>query len=199
MGRSQDSDVRETTEREDAEAASSNTVPATTVQLGRDAERPKNADDTTEKHHLSAPGRVAVLWRDHRPKVLVGSGTLLATVAGVALALVGAQTQSPQPRDTVPVTYQVTGEGKATVFYRATHTGEERVRERLVDLPWTEEVHMTADDGTARVSIVLDEDGGKAQCAVAVAGRHRQRATAFGDFGRATCSAKVPDKGTAAR
>lgn len=42
------------------------------------------------------------------------------------------------------------------------------------------------------VSILLGEEGGEAGCALAVRGRHVRRSTAFGSYGRATCSGALP-------
>lgn len=38
------------------------------------------------------------------------------------------------------------------------------------------------------VNITLDKQGGQASCALAIRGKHVQRATAIGKFGRATCT-----------
>ncbi|WP_229923844.1 hypothetical protein [Streptomyces capillispiralis] len=40
------------------------------------------------------------------------------------------------------------------------------------------------------MAVLLGEEGGQAACTLAVRGRHVQRATALGEFGRATCAAR---------
>lgn len=140
-------------------------------------------------------------WSRHRRKFLAGAaGLVAAAVAGTLITLALPEKQ-PQPSapDTVAVTYRVTGEGKATISYNTGRADAPGAREQLVDLPWEKKARVNPESGLARVSIVLDEDGGRAQCALSVAGEHRRRATAFGDFGRATCSAKVPGEGTSTR
>ncbi|MCF6526091.1 hypothetical protein HOY81_23895 [Streptomyces sp. JJ36] len=103
------------------------------------------------------------------------------------------ETSAPEP-ETVAVTYEVTGEGTATLTYNSGAAGAPAGREQSVRLPWTKNLEVDPESGPARVSIVLGEDGGRAQCALAVRGEHRQRATAFGEFGRATCSAELSRK-----
>lgn len=135
-----------------------------------------------------------------RKKLLAGAaGLVAAAVAATMLTLVLPEEKTAPTPYTVAVTYKVTGDGKATITYNTGRTDAPGGREQLVELPWTKKVRVNPKSGLARVSLVLDEDGGKAQCAVAVRGHHRQRATAFGDFGRATCSTKVPAKGAAKR
>ncbi|MFE2461770.1 hypothetical protein [Streptomyces sp. NPDC059402] len=49
---------------------------------------------------------------------------------------------------------------------------------------------------TPTVAVVLGEKGGRAACTLAIRGQHVQRATAVGEFGRATCSGELPAAGT---
>lgn len=143
----------------------------------------------------SAPSNA---WTRRRKRILAGlAGLVAAAVAGTVLALVLPE-EKPKPAPyTVAVTYEVTGEGKATIAYNTGKADAAGGREQLVELPWTKKLRVNPKSGLAQVSIILDEDGGEAQCAVSVRGQHRQRATAVGNFGRATCSAKVSKKGTA--
>ncbi|GAA3499567.1 hypothetical protein GCM10019016_066710 [Streptomyces prasinosporus] len=45
------------------------------------------------------------------------------------------------------------------------------------------------------VNVVLGEKGGQAGCTLAIRGKHVQRATAMGAFGRATCAGELPADG----
>lgn len=59
------------------------------------------------------------------------------------------------------------------------------------DLPWREDAEVAL--GTEpTLRIVLGEESGDAGYAVAVRGKHAQRSTATGAYGRATCSAPLP-------
>ncbi|MEV5931614.1 hypothetical protein ACIQCD_22145 [Streptomyces sp. NPDC093250] len=42
------------------------------------------------------------------------------------------------------------------------------------------------------VAVVLGEKGGQAGCTLAIRGKHVQRATASGAYGRATCAGELP-------
>ncbi|WP_241027371.1 hypothetical protein [Streptomyces verrucosisporus] len=58
-------------------------------------------------------------------------------------------------------------------------------------LPWKRTVEVPQGKEPT-VSILLGEEGGEASCTLAIRGRHVQRATAFGSYGRATCSGALP-------
>ncbi len=180
----------------------SETHQAVSEQAENETAETTHEDETVQDEQRPEPASgetgegVRALWAGHRKKILAGSAALLAAaVLGTVLTFVLPEEEPAPPPYTVAVTYRVTGEGKATISYNTGDPDESGGREQLVDLPWTKKVPVQPESGLARVSIVLDKNGGKAQCAVAVAGQHRQRATAFGNFGRATCSAKVPEKG----
>lgn len=201
MGRSQHSLTKESHQGEQSGAALDAAIPAASKKCPPDTERPESIGETTERERLSGRESVAALWRNHRPKVLVSAAALAALVAGATLLTTGLPEQ-PGPGaapHTVAVTYTVTGDGPATITYKGGRAGEARERKQSVELPWTKELRVDPADGKARVSIVLGRDGGRAQCTVAVAGQHRQRATAFGDFGRASCSARIPPKSVGRR
>ncbi|MEV0118128.1 hypothetical protein AB0H77_33625 [Streptomyces sp. NPDC050844] len=68
------------------------------------------------------------------------------------------------------MTYDITGEGSASVSYLA----------------------RSVEGKNPAVSIQLGKQGGEARCALSIRGEHRQRATAFGSYGRATCTAELP-------
>lgn len=122
----------------------------------------------------------------------VGGGALAlaAVVAGAVFTFgpsgdEGAETAP----DAVGVTYKVTGNGVATITYSDGGSATQSVVD--VKLPWSQKARVTPGKDTARVSIVLGEDGGRAACSVAVRGENRQRSTAYGSYGRASCSSKV--------
>ncbi|MCZ7416993.1 MULTISPECIES: hypothetical protein [unclassified Streptomyces] len=120
----------------------------------------------------------------------VGVAALLAVAGGAVWLLDADEDEAPEPPATVAVIYTVTGEGPADISYHAGDGGAAKTA-AATELPWTAEVEVTPDGGPATVTVVLGEEGGEAQCTVAVRGEHRQRSTAFGTFGRATCSAEV--------
>lgn len=139
--------------------------------------------------------RLTGVWRDHRPRVLAGAvGLVAAAVAGTVLTIAyTGETPAPPPY-TVAVTYEVTGKGTATIVYNNGDPDDPGRRKQAVDLPWSKKVRVDPHSGIARVSIILGEDGGRAACSLAIRGEHRQTSSAFGSYGRATCSAKVPPK-----
>ncbi len=173
--------------------------PATECGLEREAVVAADADEQPAES-VSVTERVKKVWNDHRPKVLAGGAALVAAAVVGTVLLVALPEDEPAPAPyTVAVTYKVTGEGKATISYDTGRSDDPGGREQPVELLWSKKVRVSPGSDQARVSIILGEDGGRAQCAVAVRGQHRQRSTAFGEFGRATCSAKVPEKGAANR
>ncbi|MWA13144.1 hypothetical protein E5671_28915 [Streptomyces sp. BA2] len=90
------------------------------------------------------------------------------------------------------MTYRITGTGHADVSYLARSAGGGATVESRVELPWRKTVHVPLGKDPA-VSIQLGKDGGEASCALAVRGEHKQRATAFGSYGRAICTAGIPE------
>lgn len=158
----------------------------------RQAEDPAADAETPDARHTDA---ATTPWHRDRRKLLAGVGVLAAAAVGAALVLAARPggTSGPEP-ETVAVTYKVTGEGTASLTYNAGTAGEPAEQQQSVELPWSKKLEVDPESGPARVSIVLGKDGGRAQCRLAVRGEHRQRATAFGEFGRATCSAEVPGR-----
>lgn len=135
------------------------------------------------------------MWRDHRPKILADAGALVAAaVAGTVLAAAFSGEEPAPPPYTVGVTYKVTGKGEATIDHNDGDPDDGGRRQQAVDLLWSKNVRVNPDSGTASVSIILGKNGGRAACAIAVRGKHRQTSSAFGSYGRATCSAQVSDQ-----
>ncbi|SEC09198.1 hypothetical protein [Streptomyces sp. TLI_105] len=91
---------------------------------------------------------------------------------------------------TADVTYEVIGEGTVDISYRGSGDDGAAVVTR-VPLPWKKTVRLPV--GAAPiVQVTLGEKGGTAGCTLAVHGRHVQRATATGAFGRTTCGGEAP-------
>lgn len=96
-----------------------------------------------------------------------------------------------RPVPTASVTYRVTGTGEAGVSYVAGGAKGAATVEAGVELPWRKTVRVPLGEDPA-VSIRLGKEGGEASCALAIGGERRHRATAFGTYGRATCTADLP-------
>ncbi|CAL9412838.1 hypothetical protein SUDANB106_01704 [Streptomyces sp. enrichment culture] len=92
---------------------------------------------------------------------------------------------------TAEVTYEVRGEGTADITYLARSEAGKATVASDVTLPWKKTVEVPLGKEPT-VSILLGEKGGEASCALAIRGRHVQRSTAFGSYGRATCSGALP-------
>ncbi|MGW0120018.1 MmpS family transport accessory protein [Streptomyces sp. NPDC003327] len=126
--------------------------------------------------------------------LLVGGALVLAGVrlAGDETADGRAATSGAEAaRDAAPVathevTYEVLGEGAADISYRGADGDKADVATR-VGLPWRKTVTVPL-DAVPIVHVTLGEKGGTASCALTVRGKHVQRATATGAFGRTTCS-----------
>ncbi|MFB7371206.1 MmpS family transport accessory protein [Streptomyces sp. NPDC056222] len=88
------------------------------------------------------------------------------------------------------VTYEVLGEGTADISYRGP-SGDRATVVTNARLPWKKTVSVPL-GASPIVNVTLGEKGGTASCTLAVRGRHVQRATATGAFGRTTCSSELP-------
>jgi hypothetical protein len=92
---------------------------------------------------------------------------------------------------TAEVTYEVTGEGTVEISYLARSEAGTATVEQGVTLPWKKTVDVPVGKSPV-VAIVLDGKGGQAACTLAIRGKHVQRATATGEYGRATCTGELP-------
>ncbi|MER7958916.1 MmpS family transport accessory protein [Streptomyces sp. NPDC096030] len=129
--------------------------------------------------------------RDRRG-VAVAGALLLACAGLVGYGFAGGDGQGAPRRaatETVGVTYEVLGEGSADITYRAEGDRAETVLGAR--LPWRKTVDVPR-GAAPLVNITLGERGGSASCALTVAGRHIQRATASGAYGRSTCAGEAP-------
>ncbi|MFW6690046.1 MmpS family transport accessory protein [Streptomyces sp. MAR4 CNX-425] len=88
---------------------------------------------------------------------------------------------------TAPITYTVEGSGTAHLTYLGSSPKGTATVLPDAELPWTTTVDVPLKKD-ATLTVVLPADGTHATCALAVDGRHRQRATATGPHGRATCT-----------
>ncbi|MFB7450602.1 hypothetical protein [Streptomyces sp. NPDC056194] len=118
--------------------------------------------------------------------------TLLACLGLVGYGVLGTDEQpKPSATATAEVTYEVTGTGTVEISYLARGESGTATVEKAVTLPWTKSVRMPAGKAPT-IAVVLDGKGGQASCALAIGGKHIQRATAMGEFGRATCTGALP-------
>ncbi|MGW3518509.1 hypothetical protein [Streptomyces hydrogenans] len=123
-----------------------------------------------------------------RRGLLVAGVVLLACLGLVGYgALDIDEHPKPQAAPTAEVTYEVTGTGTAEISYLARSEDGTATVEKDVTLPWKKSVRAPLGK-TPTVAVVLDGKGGQAACTLAIRGKHVQRATAIGEFGRATCS-----------
>ncbi|WBB59740.1 MmpS family transport accessory protein [Streptomyces sp. WMMC500] len=117
----------------------------------------------------------------------------MAAVGLLAYGVAHGDDPAPPERHvpTAPVTYAVEGSGKAHLTYLG--NGEKGTATVLpnAELPWTASVDVPLSE-EATLTVVLPADGTSATCTLTVAGEHRQRATATGPHGRATCAAELP-------
>ncbi|MFJ7494649.1 hypothetical protein ACIQZB_26270 [Streptomyces sp. NPDC097727] len=91
---------------------------------------------------------------------------------------------------TAAVTYEVLGKGSADISYRGTD-GDKADVATNVGLPWRKTVSVPL-GASPIVNVTLGEKGGTASCTLTVRGKHVQRTTATGAFGRTTCSSELP-------
>lgn len=130
-----------------------------------------------------------------RAVVLIAAVLLLACAGLVGYGLLDTEEEPGKPSTpTAAVTYEVTGDGTAEISFLGRNEDGTATVVRDAELPWKRTVQVPL--GTApTVAIVLGEKGGQASCTLAVRGKHVQRATATGAFGRATCAGALPADG----
>ncbi|MEU7036170.1 MmpS family transport accessory protein [Streptomyces sp. NPDC046237] len=130
-----------------------------------------------------------------RRGLLAAGIALLACFGIVGYGMLDTDEQ-PKPRavPTAEVTYEVTGTGTAEISYLARSEAGTATVEKAVALPWKKSVQVPLGKAPT-VAIILDGKGGQAACTLAIRGKHVQRATAMGEFGRATCTGELPPGG----
>ncbi|MFD6274659.1 hypothetical protein ACFWFI_03595 [Streptomyces sp. NPDC060209] len=127
-----------------------------------------------------------------RKGVAIAAALLLACGGFVAYGVLSSD-DAPAPQQATPVasvTYAVLGEGTADISYRGPGGAKATVVTNA-RLPWKKTVSVPL-GASSIVSVTLGENGGTASCTLAVGGRHIQRGTAIGAFGRTTCSSTLP-------
>ncbi|MFJ2767477.1 hypothetical protein [Streptomyces sp. NPDC087300] len=128
----------------------------------------------------------------NRRVLSVGTALIGLCAAFVAYGVLDEdEPERQRPVPTASVTYRVTGTGEAGVSYVAGGAKGGATVRAGVELPWRKTVRVPLGEDPA-VSVRLGKDGGEASCALAIGGEHRRRATAFGTYGRATCTAELP-------
>lgn len=159
------------------------------AEVATEIKEPVDTEYVTGSESLAAGKVVGEI--SNRRVVAVGAVLFGVCAAFVAYAFLGGEEPEQRPVPTASVTYRITGTGDASVSYLARNTEGSATVEAGVELPWKKTVRVPLDKDPA-VSIQLGKKGGEASCALAVRGEHKQRATAFGSYGRATCTAELP-------
>ncbi|MFC9245590.1 MmpS family transport accessory protein [Streptomyces sp. NPDC057136] len=129
-----------------------------------------------------------------RRGIAVAAALLLACGALITYGILDTGSEQADKESAVPaaaVTYEVLGDGAADISYRGDGKGDRATVVKNAELPWKKTVHVPL--GTSPVvNVTLGEKGGEASCTLAVGGKHVQRATASGAFGRSTCTSELP-------
>ncbi|MEU3687607.1 hypothetical protein [Streptomyces narbonensis] len=123
---------------------------------------------------------------------LLAAGIVLLACLGLVGYGVLDTDEQPKPHavPTAEVTYEITGTGTVEISYLARSEDGTATVEKNVTLPWKKSVRAPLGKAPT-VAVVLDGRGGQAACTLAIRGKHVQRATAMGEFGRATCSGEL--------
>ncbi|MDN3295932.1 hypothetical protein QWM81_18110 [Streptomyces ficellus] len=124
---------------------------------------------------------------DRRGLAIAGA-VLLACGGLVGYGVLNTE-EKPEPAavPTAEVTYEVTGTGTVEISYAGGAGNGAVVVEKAITLPWKKTVQVPVGSSPS-IGVILDGKGGEAGCTLAVRGKHVQRATAAGTYGRATCA-----------
>ncbi|GAA3495642.1 hypothetical protein GCM10019016_027420 [Streptomyces prasinosporus] len=127
-----------------------------------------------------------------RAGVVIAAVLLLACAGLVGYGLLDTEDEpKPSAAPTAAVTYEVTGDGPVEISYLGQDENGAATVVRDAELPWKRTVRVPLGKAPT-VNVVLGEKGGQAGCTLAIRGKHVQRATAMGEFGRATCAGELP-------
>ncbi|MFI2372295.1 MmpS family transport accessory protein [Streptomyces sp. NPDC018833] len=149
--------------------------------------------DESETPEATGDSRTPDDRRIDRRGIAVAAALLLACGALVTYGVLDSDDDPADRRATTPtaeVTYEVLGEGAADISYRGADDDKANVVTKA-GLPWRKTVSVPL-GASPIVNVTLGEKGGTASCTLAVRGKHVQRATATGTFGRTTCSSELP-------
>lgn len=127
-----------------------------------------------------------------RGGIAVGAALLLVCGAFAAYGVFSSDEDPAADRATTPaaeVTYEVLGDGPAAISYRGAG-GDKADVVANVSLPWRKTVSVPL-GASPIVNVTLGEKGGTVSCTLAVDGKHVQRATATGAYGRTTCTGEL--------
>ncbi|MFD3652048.1 MmpS family transport accessory protein [Streptomyces sp. NPDC058620] len=160
-------------------------------------QEPTDPDHPEESDHPEQPETPETAEKAPRSPdrrgIAVAAALLLACGALLTYGILDTGSEQADRQSTVPtaaVTYEVLGEGTADISYRGDGTGDRAHVVKNAELPWKKTVDVPL--GTSPViNITLGEQGGEASCTLAVRGKHVQRATASGSFGRTTCTSEL--------
>jgi hypothetical protein len=153
-------------------------------------QEPTDPEQSEQPETPETAGKAA--RRPDRRGIAVAAALLLACVALITYGILNTGNKQADKESTAPtaaVTYEVLGEGAADISYRGDGQGDRANVVKNAELPWKKTVNVPL--GTSPViNVTLDEKGGEATCTLAVRGKHVQRATASGTFGRSTCTSE---------
>jgi hypothetical protein len=185
---------KESTESAEPEAKSDETPVMETAEAETTGAEKAHAEANAER----TPDTGTV---DESPNKGAGGGRAGVAIAAVLLLACGGlvgygvldteEKPKPPPVPTAAVTYEVTGEGPVEISYLARSEDGTATVVRDAELPWKKTVQVPLGKPPT-IAIVLGEKGGQASCTLAIRGNHVQRATAMGEFGRATCAGELP-------
>ncbi|MEU1484143.1 hypothetical protein [Streptomyces sp. NPDC005752] len=157
--------------------------------MSTDTLHTETGDATSEAESAELDSRSVGTGR----RTLIGAAVALLLAAGVVTYGILASPDEPKPRPPVPtaaVSYEVRGSGTVQIEFVAHGAQAKSLTLSGSELPWRKDVEVAL-GSEPTVRIVLDGEGGDARCAVSVRGKHVQRSTAVGPYGRATCSAPL--------
>ncbi|MGX6743176.1 hypothetical protein [Streptomyces peucetius] len=182
-GKSDETPDTETAEAETTGAATDTATGAEKTDADAKEERTPGTGTVNESPKKGAGGRAGVA---------IAAVLLLACGGLVGYGVLDTEEKPKPPAvPTAPVTYEVTGEGPVEISYLARSEDGTATVVRDAELPWKKTVQVPLGKPPT-IAIVLGEKGGQAACTLAIRGEHVQRATAMGEFGRATCAGELP-------
>ncbi|MFE7759314.1 MmpS family transport accessory protein [Streptomyces sp. NPDC057429] len=155
---------------------------------------PEQPEQPEQLEPSGSPEVIGKVSRIPDPRgIAVAAALLLACGALITYGILDTGTERADKESAVPtaaVTYEVLGEGAADITYRGDGEGDRADVVKNAELPWKKTVNVPL--GTAPVvNVTLGEKGGEASCTLAVRGKHVQRSTASGAFGRSTCTTEL--------